>query len=201
MKMNNQRLYLKVPEFEELWYRKKLLSDPKTMEFNKGYDNEEEYYNYDNGTIDFDERQWDDFYKKWIVNNKKNFYAYIVRKYDKKFIGEIKFTQEERKGLDVNIILEDAARGFHYSYDALNLLSKEAFEKRKINKLSKVVAEKVYDSVAAFSEAGYTIEEDATPIIKFGQEEKAVVVSYSKDQYLEQSGDIFKKFISFFVKE
>ena len=96
-KKKNSRIYLKQPTFDELWYRKKLLADPKTMEYNKGYESNAINYNYENGTIDFDEVQWDDFYKEWIVNNKNNFYAYIVRKYDKKFIGEIKFTQEERK--------------------------------------------------------------------------------------------------------
>lgn len=31
-------LYLHVPELDELWYRKKLLEDPETMSYNRGYD-------------------------------------------------------------------------------------------------------------------------------------------------------------------
>lgn len=33
-----KELYLKIPEIEELSYRKEMLSDPYTMEYNKGYD-------------------------------------------------------------------------------------------------------------------------------------------------------------------
>ena len=29
-------LYLHVPKLDELWYRKKLLEDPKTMRYNRG---------------------------------------------------------------------------------------------------------------------------------------------------------------------
>jgi hypothetical protein len=39
--MKSSKLYLKVPDKSELWYRIKLLADTNTMDFNKGFgDNE-----------------------------------------------------------------------------------------------------------------------------------------------------------------
>ncbi len=31
-------LYLHIPAYEELWYRQKIMQDPDTMSYNKGYD-------------------------------------------------------------------------------------------------------------------------------------------------------------------
>lgn len=42
---------LHIPEYSELWYRQRLLADPDTMSYNKGYSGE-------NGCIDFPEKNW-----------------------------------------------------------------------------------------------------------------------------------------------
>ncbi|MCQ2749439.1 MAG: hypothetical protein MJ246_05660 [Clostridia bacterium] len=51
------QIYLKEPKFEELWFRKQLLGDAKNMAFIKGYNFDDENYNAEDGTFDFDETE------------------------------------------------------------------------------------------------------------------------------------------------
>ena len=44
-------IYLKIPTIDELHYRQKWMMDPKTMEYNAGYDLDIKGYNKENGTI------------------------------------------------------------------------------------------------------------------------------------------------------
>ena len=44
-------LYLHVPKLDELWYRKKLLEDPKTMSYNRGYELDFDGYDKETGCI------------------------------------------------------------------------------------------------------------------------------------------------------
>ena len=46
------RLELYVPTIEELDYRQKIMSDPETMSYNKGYDLDFDGYHKDTGCID-----------------------------------------------------------------------------------------------------------------------------------------------------
>ncbi|MCQ2978272.1 MAG: hypothetical protein MJ245_00545 [Clostridia bacterium] len=192
-----ERLYLKVPTYDELWYRKQLLSDPKTMEFNKGYDIKDTTYNYSDGTYDFDETLWDNWYSEWGKNQKDKYYAYIVRKYDNKYIGEVQFNGNE----EVNVLLEAGARGFHYSLDALNLLAKEAFVNRNMSSLSDKIPEQRFDQIELFKKAGYKKVGDYSTIKRFGMDEKLVIVSYSKEDYLINNQIKKNKLLSFFVKK
>ncbi|MBQ1690249.1 MAG: hypothetical protein II018_03190 [Firmicutes bacterium] len=51
--ISGPRLYLHVPEFSELYYRQKLMSDPVTMSYNRGYDLGFDGYHKNTGCIDF----------------------------------------------------------------------------------------------------------------------------------------------------
>lgn len=81
-----KEIYLKIPTFKELKYRKDLLSDKETMSYNNKF----------GGTIDFNESKWETWYNKWIGNNDPNFfYAYI---YDKELdipVGEVAYRFDE----------------------------------------------------------------------------------------------------------
>ena len=48
-----------IPKKKELNYRKKLVEDGKTMEYN-------------NGIVPFPKEKWDSWYNKWIGNNDKS---------------------------------------------------------------------------------------------------------------------------------
>lgn len=48
-----ERLYFYIPAIEELTYCQKIMSQPDTMDYNKGYDVSFEGYHKDTGCIDF----------------------------------------------------------------------------------------------------------------------------------------------------
>ncbi|MEG2789190.1 MAG: hypothetical protein RR942_15360 [Romboutsia sp.] len=80
-------LYLHVPSFNELEYRQKLLSQEKTMSYNKEYNLEIENYNNKTGCINFSKKYWDEWYAKWISERNDRYYAYIVNSNTGDFLG------------------------------------------------------------------------------------------------------------------
>ena len=59
------RLY--APKIEDLWFREKILSDEKTMSYNRSW----------GGIIPFPQYQWKRWYSQWIAN-KDNRYKKMI---------------------------------------------------------------------------------------------------------------------------
>lgn len=59
--MESNKVELRTPKFEELYYRKKLLADRETMTYNIGYGKI-----YGTGCIEFNESDWKDWFALWI---------------------------------------------------------------------------------------------------------------------------------------
>lgn len=130
-----------IPQKEELDYRKKLLSDPKTMEYNKEY----------GGTIDFKKEKWDAWYSKWIKSDNHNYYyAYIKDNKINKYIGEIAYHKDpDTECAMLNIIIEHKYRGHGYSTNSLKKLIKTAFingytEVRDTIAIDNITAQKIF---------------------------------------------------------
>lgn len=121
------RLYLHVPKFEELIYRQKIMNDPETMDYNRGYDEYDGYNKY-TGCIDFPEDKWEKWYS-WMVDNKPEcYYAYIVRRDDNKFIGDVSIHfNKSKKWYEMGILIEAKYRGMGYAEEAISLLMDIAF--------------------------------------------------------------------------
>lgn len=98
-----------IPNKEDLWYRKHLLSDEQTMTYNHNY----------GGTINFDEDRWQSWYDKWI-NTNDYFYAYLVNERNE-FIGEISYRLDYDKYI-CSIIIESKYRHNGYGKLGLDLL-------------------------------------------------------------------------------
>ena len=127
-----EMLCLKKPNKEELEYRKHLLEDPNTMNYNAGFEVSYDGYNYDDGTISFPEERWDDWYDK---QDDKSFYAYVVRNEDNTYVGSVNYHYDKTNNrYDVGVIIEGKYRNLGYSKKALSLLCKHAFD-NGINKL------------------------------------------------------------------
>lgn len=78
---------LYTPQYEDLWFRKMLMSDEATMSYNHAY----------GGTIDFPESIWMDWYERWVQNTDgKRFYRYL-RNGNQKFVGEIAYYYDGEK--------------------------------------------------------------------------------------------------------
>lgn len=147
----NGRLYLYKPSFRELAYRQKLLAQPDTMSFNRGYHLPLDNYNNDTGCIDFTEKYWNDWYLRWNGNGTKNYYAYIMKNDTRTPIGEVALRYDaEQRAYCVNIIIEAKFRGCGYSEEAVRLLIETAFNQLGAEKLydefpgARTLAEKVF---------------------------------------------------------
>lgn len=64
----NEALKLHIPEYSELWYRQKIMNDPDTMSYNKGYNIDFDGYDKETGCIAFPEQKWADWYDYFVGN-------------------------------------------------------------------------------------------------------------------------------------
>lgn len=136
-----------IPEYNDLWFREKLLSDSDTMSYNKAW----------GGTIDFPESKWKRWYHYWIEKPEdKRFYRYLINE-NNDFVGEIAyhFDDEEKKYL-VSIIIYSKYRGIGYGREGLELLCCSA----KNNGLKSLYDDIASDNSAIklFLESGFTEE-------------------------------------------
>lgn len=142
-----KELELKIPNCNELEYRRHLISDEKTMDYNKGYG--------DNGTGCYHQsiEQVKKWYENWN-NGNGNYYAYIISKEDNQPIGEVDIHWSEYcKKHIIGIIIEAKYRGLGYSEKALKLLCDVAFNKLNLETIyddfpsSRIAAEKLFANV------------------------------------------------------
>ncbi len=92
---------LYIPKREDLWFRETITPFPKS-----------------------DEEAW---FSDWM-EQKDKFYAYIRRKSDGKFIGEVQFDQIfGKKSHKIHLLIEKSERGKGYAVPALTLLIHHAF--------------------------------------------------------------------------
>ncbi len=102
------------PGIRELWFRKTLLEDQVTMEYNHAW----------GGTIPFPEADWEKWYDYWLINhNGKRFYRYLLDQDNGKFIGEIAYHFDETRQIwlaDIIILAENRRKG--YGTQGLRLL-------------------------------------------------------------------------------
>ena len=106
------------PEYKDLWFRKEMLEDFKTMSYNHSW----------GGTIPFPIEKWNDWYDYWITNHdNKRFYRYVKNGDD--FVGEIAYHYDsELEGYIANVIIHAKNRGQGYGSEALDLLCSIAKE-------------------------------------------------------------------------
>ena len=124
------RLHLHIPAYDELWYRERLMEDPATMSYNRGYDLAFDGYQPETGCIAFPEAQWRSWYERWIHQEPERFYAYIVRSQDGAFLGEVNVHRSPADDwYEMGIVLEACHRGQGYAQEALALLLRHAFDR------------------------------------------------------------------------
>ena len=134
-----------VPKKEDLGYRKSIVEDPKTMEYN-------------NGIVPFPEEKWDSWYAKWIGNNDSNYYyAYIYDKDIESNVGEIAYRKDSEMDLVMlNIIIEYKHRGKGYGKEGLKGLVATAF-KNGWNEVRDLIEKNNTGSHKLFSDFGFKI--------------------------------------------
>lgn len=156
--MMKESLYLHVPECGELWYRQKMMQDPETMGYNKGYDMDFAGYDKTTGCIAFPKQEWADWYAYFVGNEPQRFYAYVARKEDGAWIGEVNVHRALDAGwYEMGIVLEAGYRKKGYAEEALRLLLKHAFEKMGADKVHNEFEAERTAAVRAHLAAGFTV--------------------------------------------
>jgi len=177
--MSDLELY--IPKREDLWFRRELLSDPDTMSYNKGYDLGFPEYHFDTGCIDFPEENWDGWYARW-VNATGRFYAYLLRREDGAFLGEVNLYRKGEPGwYEMGIVLHSKYRGRGYSAEGIKLLLRHAFEE--------MGAAGVSNEFERTREAAWKIHE-AAGFEPVSEENGVAAIAVTRERYRELRKDI-----------
>lgn len=109
-----------VPTYEDLWFRKSLMADEKTMSYNHNY----------GGTIDFPENKWKSFYENCILCDDSLFYYAYLRKDDTgEFVGDVGYRYDKDRNIYiVHLLILNDFRKNGYGSIALKLLFKKVKE-------------------------------------------------------------------------
>ncbi|EDM99975.1 acetyltransferase, GNAT family [Pseudoflavonifractor capillosus ATCC 29799] len=129
-------LELYVPKLEDLWFMAQMESDPDTMSYNRDWDVSYPGYHRDTGCVDFPPSQWESWYAQWVGREPERFAAYIRRKSDGQWLGDVCFHYTPDKDWwDMGIVLYAPYRGQGYAVPALKLLLDHAFRVCKISRI------------------------------------------------------------------
>lgn len=157
------------PSPNELWYRKRLLSDPETMCYNRGYNLGFPGYHNETGCIDFPESEWEAWFNWFCKSEPERYYAYIVRCSDGAFLGEVNLHQNSSGNwYDMGIVLEAAFRGKGYSTEALRLLLTEAFDRLGASEVRNDFEPERSAALKAHLAAGFRVIGEENGVVRVG---------------------------------
>lgn len=170
------KLKLIVPSIKQLSYRKKILSDPETMNYNKGLELEFKGYDNETGCIDFQESKWNGWYNSWINREPDRYYAYLVAQDNNCPVGEIAIRFDEEKATHIiSIIIEGKHRGNGYGSEGLKLLLDKAFIELGLEKVIDEFPETRTAATNLFKDFGFEVVENKN---------KTILIELNRDRYL-----------------
>jgi len=149
-------LTLYVPALADMPYRQRLLSDPETMAYNRGYDLAFDGYHPDTGCIDFPEANWEDWYAAWVGRAPERFYAY-ARHTSLGFVGEVDLRGTELGAYEMGVVIEAKYRGRGFGKAALSLLMDVAFEQLSAREVRNDFEEERHAALQAHRDCGFEI--------------------------------------------
>lgn len=159
-----QHVMLYIPTEKELEYRRRLIADGETMDYNAGFG--------ENGTGCYQQspEQVRDWYRHWNGRPDRH-YAYIVLTDSRLPVGDVNihWNPMDQRHM-VGIVVEACYRGKGYSLQALRLLVRIAFEEQSL--------EALYDDFPADREAAERIFSQAG-FVRVGKN----LVELTKDRF------------------
>ena len=136
------------PAPEELWFRAELLSDERTMDYNRAW----------GGAIGFPQARWKTWYERWLGRSGgQRFYRYLTDSETGAFVGEAAYHLDEAQGRYLaDVIVYAPFRGRGYGRAGLALLCEAA----RMHGLTELWDELAPESGAAalFRALGFTAE-------------------------------------------
>jgi RimJ/RimL family protein N-acetyltransferase len=178
------KVYLQIPNIDDLHYRQEWMKDSKTMSYNAGFDMNLEGYDKNTGTITKTDDEMVNWYNNWINKEPNKYYAYIYDYDIEEPIGEI-FYYLNNDIHSMGIVIQDKYRGRGYSYYALLELEKIAFEQNNISELSDIVPLNRIGAIKSFKKAGFIHTNLEQKVLIFGKEYIAKQLLITKKMYME----------------
>ncbi len=175
-------IYLKKPTIEDLKYRKMWIEDPKTMDYNKGFDLDIKGYNKSDGTFTKTDEEMKEWYSKWIDKEPDKYYAYIYSKEEYEPVGEVYYYPEDDTHR-IGILIYDKYRGKGYSYPALKLLEERAFNYNNIDELTDMLPITRTNSINLLMKAGFIYSGKETVEKVFDEDTIIKELIIKKDMY------------------
>ncbi len=116
---NDLQLYIPLPK--DGWFYVKMMTDPDTMAYNAPWFPPD-------GCIPDPESEWRDIQELWIGKEPERFYAFLQKKSDGAFVGDVNYHYNPKQNWwDMGIVVYAPERGKGYGRQGLNLLLERAF--------------------------------------------------------------------------
>ena len=127
--VSGMELEIYIPQPEDGGFYIKMMSDPETMAYNAPWFPPD-------GCIPEPEEEWKNLCADWIGQEPERFYAYLRRKTDGAFVGDINFHRSsDGDWHDMGIVIYAPERGRGYGRQGLELLVYHAFYEAGISAL------------------------------------------------------------------
>lgn len=119
--LGRRELEVYIPRRDEGWFYVRMISDPETMAYNAPWFPPD-------GCIPNAEEAWENLYQTWNSPDSGMFYAYLRRKTDGRFVGDVNYhTDPEGDRYEMGIVICVPERGRGYGREGLRLLLDKAF--------------------------------------------------------------------------
>lgn len=118
-----------IPRPEDGWFYVKMMRDPATMAYNASWFPPD-------GCFPAPEEEWRRLQESWIGKAPERFYAFLQRKSDGTFVGDVNYHYNpEQDWYDMGIVIYAPERGKGYGKQGLRLLLDRAFNVDGISRL------------------------------------------------------------------
>lgn len=178
----NKNVKLYIPRLEDLWYRQKLMQDPATMSYNKGYDLSFDGYDKTTGCITFPQEKWKDWHEYFINHEPQRFYAYFVDESNGAFIGEVNVHRNEGAAWhEMGIVIEAEYRRQGYGKAGLQQLLDYAFETLNIDAIHNDFEKERDSALSMHLDAGFSI---------YKNNPETIEVLLDREEYLQRKASL-----------
>ena len=166
-------LTLHIPKPDEGWFYQKMMTDPATMAYNAPWFPPD-------GCIPNAEADWTALCEDWIGHEPERFYAFLQRKSDGVFVGDVNFHYTpDKEWWDMGVVIHAPERGKGYGKQGLRLLTDRAFRVAGISRL--------HNEFETTRDAAYHIHK-AVGFRETGEENGIVHLMLTKEDYHFHAG-------------
>ena len=170
--IKTEDLTLYVPSEKDGWFYRQMLSDPETMAYNAPWFPPD-------GCIPDAGSDWKDLQANWIGQEPTRFYAYLKRKSDGAFVGDVNYHfNPEQNWCDMGIVIYAPERGKGYGKQGLRLLIEKAFLVDGVDRL--------HNEFETSRDAAYHIHK-AVGFKEIGNKNGIINLEITREEYLKMT--------------